>query len=129
MAKGVRVKLKWHGAKVKKDLQKEEIKRLKMVGAFLEGKVKKNISIPTRSAGPSTGGEMPHADTGHLRKSIFHDVDEKRKTVIVGTPVKYGLFLEVGTSKMAARPYLRATVNQEKTTIGKILGSGSTKFV
>lgn len=44
-------------------------------------------------------------DTGRLRNSITHDVDGQ--TAIIGTNVEYAAYVELGTSKMGARPYLR----------------------
>lgn len=43
-------------------------------------------------------------DTGRLRASITHDSGET--SVRVGSNVEYAGFLELGTSKMAAQPYL-----------------------
>lgn len=40
-------------------------------------------------------GEPPHVDTGRLRQSIFWDyVDDS--TVLIGTPLLYGLYMELG---------------------------------
>ena len=45
-------------------------------------------------------------DTGNLRNSITHEqMDEK--TEVIGTTVKYAPFVELGTVKMKARPFLR----------------------
>jgi HK97 gp10 family phage protein len=44
-------------------------------------------------------------DTGRLRNSIGSRVVEK--TVYVGTNVEYAPYVELGTVKMAKRPYLR----------------------
>lgn len=45
-------------------------------------------------------------DTGNLRNSITHaQLDEN--TEIIGTSVSYAAFVELGTVRMKARPYLR----------------------
>lgn len=44
--------------------------------------------------------------TGALRDSISMIVDETNKTVIVGSDLNYSTYVELGTSKMTARPYL-----------------------
>lgn len=119
MARGVRIKLGWFGPEFMRNLHRELGKRLRRVGAFMERRVKENISDPTRGVGPSLPGEFPHADTGFLRQSIFHDVQLDRMSVIVGTPVIYGLYLEVGTSNMAARSFLRRTLFEEERGIRK----------
>lgn len=46
-------------------------------------------------------------DTGRLRNSITHEVEMGDKSAIIGTNVEYAAFVELGTSKMKARPYLR----------------------
>ncbi|ACZ29571.1 phage protein, HK97 gp10 family [Xylanimonas cellulosilytica DSM 15894] len=47
-------------------------------------------------------------DTGNLRTSISTDVAATNSTVSaeIGPTANYGLFLEVGTSRMAPRPYM-----------------------
>lgn len=45
-------------------------------------------------------------DTGNLRNSITHQQWDD-KTEIIGTNVEYAPFVELGTVKMGARPYLR----------------------
>ena len=45
-------------------------------------------------------------DTGRLRNSITHaQMDEN--TEVIGTNVEYAPFVELGTAKMKARPFLR----------------------
>ena len=46
-------------------------------------------------------------DTGRLRGSIAVEEDENKMEVMIGTNVKYAPYVEFGTCKMAARPYLR----------------------
>lgn len=46
-------------------------------------------------------------DTGRLRNSITHAVESGEKAVYIGTNVEYAAFVELGTSRMKARPYLR----------------------
>ena len=49
---------------------------------------------------------MCPVDTGNLRNSITHaQYDED--TEVIGTNVEYAPYVELGTSKMSARPYLR----------------------
>lgn len=59
--------------------------------------IQRNISIPTRSAGPSAEGEMPHADTGRLRNSIFWRMVGEL-TAVIGTNLNYGIWLEYGVA-------------------------------
>ena len=55
----------------------------------------------------STG--IPGYRGGTLRNSITHE-QENEKTEVVGTAVKYAPFVELGTYKMKARPFLRPAV-------------------
>lgn len=46
-------------------------------------------------------------DTGRLRNSISHDTDLAANAAIIGSNVEYAAYVELGTSRMRARPYLR----------------------
>lgn len=53
-------------------------------------------------------------DTGRLRASLTTDVERKGETTFVlkvGTNVEYASFVENGTSRMAAQPFLRPAVD------------------
>ena len=45
-------------------------------------------------------------DTGRLRNSITH-AQESEDTEVIGTNVEYAPYVELGTSRMSARPFLR----------------------
>jgi len=55
-------------------------------------------------------------DTGRLRNSISHAVDENEKAVYIGTNVEYAPYVEMGTSKTKAQPFLTpaATVHRDE---------------
>lgn len=46
-------------------------------------------------------------DTGRLRNSISHAVDESEKAVYIGTNVEYAPYVEMGTSRTKAQPFLK----------------------
>lgn len=73
-----------------------------------KGRFKKRIY----GINPSAPGDPPHKQTGRLRQSVAHEVDPASLTARVGTNVRYGRWLELGTSKMAARPWLRRALNE-----------------
>lgn len=55
----------------------------------------------------SAEGEYPMSDTGRLASNVEFTVASKSKPQAeVGTNIIYGRWLEFGTSKMAARPWL-----------------------
>jgi HK97 gp10 family phage protein len=66
----------------------------------------------------SKPGEAPNIDTGILLKSIIADISPNIFTGIMGVrnreALKYALYLEFGTSKMAARPFLKPSFNKHK---------------
>lgn len=49
--------------------------------------------------------ELCPVDTGRLRNSISHARDDD--SAYIGTNVEYAAYVELGTSKMKPRPYLR----------------------
>lgn len=49
--------------------------------------------------------KMCPVDTGRLRASISHARDDN--AAYIGTNVEYAAYVELGTSKMKPRPYLR----------------------
>jgi HK97 gp10 family phage protein len=60
-------------------------------GFYAEGQMKKHVPV----------------DTGKLRGSIDTTISEDKKTVTVGPNTDYDTFIELGTRKMAAQPFVR----------------------
>jgi len=106
----------------------------------LEGQVKRKLSqagsgreyqrrsVTHRASAP---GAPPAPDTGNLRSSIKHRVDIAGTTItgVVGAMGKgdeptYAVALEFGSPgrNLAARPFLRPTLQEEKVKIATILG-------
>lgn len=82
----------------------EAIERaLEAIGLTAEGYAKKKAPVGTPE---STG--IPGYIGGTLRNSISHDV--KDNTVYIGTNVYYAVYVELGTVRMKAQPYLRPAV-------------------
>ena len=90
----------------------------------LRGKLKRNMGSEggTRTGNKryesSPPGSFPGVRTNRLRGSIAR-TNPRRLSVLVGTNVKYGLFLEKGTARMAPRPWLLRTMIAEKATINR----------
>ena len=59
---------------------------LEAIGLHLEGEAKDELENDPR-----------RIDTGNLRNSITHAVDENEKAVFVGTNVEYGIYVHEGT--------------------------------
>ena len=95
----------WNGPKVQAGLEAKMKARVKLAGQLVRDQVVRNISKSVASHGRSKPGEFPHADTTRLMKSIFWEAVDDGLKANVGTPVDYGLELELG-----GRSFLRRTV-------------------
>lgn len=80
---------------VVEELEEKIAKSLTRCGLHSESVAKENII------------NVKAVDTGNLLNSITHAVDPYNYAVYTGTDVKYALYVELGTYKMQARPYLK----------------------
>lgn len=55
-------------------------------------------------------------DTGRLRNSITHIVDEGTRHVIIGTNVEYAPYVELGTRHQKPQPFLKPAANEHYST-------------
>jgi HK97 gp10 family phage protein len=82
---------------------------------------------------PSQPGSPPAVDTGRLRASITHRIEgggwEKTTRGYVGTNVIYGRYLEFGTSRMAARPWLIPALERHRKEIALMLKNATMNAV
>ena len=99
------VTLRDNTAAVKEALQDALLRGLKGCGLAAEGYAK---------------GRCP-VDTGRLRASIGHALDEEGLTVYVGTNVQYAPHVELGTHRQRAQPYLRPAVARHMSVYRAIL--------
>ena len=60
-------------------------------------------------------------DTGTLRNSITHYVDDDEKAAYIGTNVEYAAYVELGTSRQKAQPYLVPAVDNNADVYRAIL--------
>lgn len=60
-------------------------------------------------------------DTGRLVNSIKSGVISSEKCAYIGTNVEYAAYVELGTSRMAAQPYLKPAVNDHVNEYRDIL--------
>ena len=60
-------------------------------------------------------------DTGNLRNSITHTVDDGEPAAYIGTDVEYAPYVCLGTIHMNAQPFLKPAVNDHKDEYRKIL--------
>ena len=59
-------------------------------------------------------------DTGNLRISLNFEVHDDYAEV--GTPVEYAPFVELGTARMSAQPYLRPALDEQASQIQRLAG-------
>ena len=71
-------------------MARAKTRALEVIGGKAEGYAKKACPV----------------DTGRLRNSITHQ-QYSENTEVIGTNVEYAPYVELGTYKMAARPFLR----------------------
>lgn len=95
MAEMLRVKVKFNRFGRIGERAREGLSRAVRAAAFtVEGKAKALLV------------EKGAVDTGNLLNSIATVVEDRGLTAFVGTAVHYAPYIEYGTYKMAARPYL-----------------------
>lgn len=108
-----------------KEMDKREEKGLLSISDFLQKAIKKKVG---RTGGTSSPGQPPNKQSGVLWASIKKDnTGINRKVIKVGTDEDYGVYLEIGTSKMASRPYMRNTFRENKSIIEKVFEKGAKK--
>jgi len=111
----------WQGDKALHDLEKELQKNMEQAADYLAQKTQEAIATPYPPA--SSPGNPPHLRSGDLQRSVHPVLMPNSFKVVADMP--YALMLEFGTSKMAARPFLRPTFEKEKDTVTKIMTEGS----
>lgn len=87
--------------------------------AALEAAVARALAKIGMAAEGYAKGLCP-VDTGRLRDSITNQAEGPGK-VVVGTNVEYGPYVELGTSRMKARPYLKPAATEHASEYRAIL--------
>lgn len=113
---------KWYGEEAKRHVKGTAAVRLEKAAILVKNACKEELSAPSPPV--SDPGEPPHKDTGRLRASVSHEMGDDGQSARVGTNVRYGKWLELGTSKMAPRPWLSATLAKMQDAIKTLLGKG-----
>ena len=68
----------------------------------------------------SAAGEPPATDTGFLVNNIVLDIDVNGLGANVESRADYSAFLEFGTSKMAARPFMQPALEANRAKIRRL---------
>jgi HK97 gp10 family phage protein len=109
----------WKGDEFFDRMEKALVQNLKRACIHVARECKKNVSDPFPPS--SAPGDYPHRRDGELRRSITWEVDEATVTGRVGSNKAYARYLEIGTSEMEARPFLRKTLAEERDEVGAIM--------
>jgi HK97 gp10 family phage protein len=150
MPSGLTIK-EWNGEKVKQLLHKKLDSKMVASGVLMVNDTKEHLNhegaakagskfVGTGTIGvagkvygkgrliynktASDPGEDPFKQHRDLFNSITYTYDSATKNLRVGTTLLYGKFLELGTKKMAARPFLRNEWKRAKQKIQSLF-SGS----
>jgi len=117
--------------KVKEDLENNMQEILLGGGQLIRGEAIRSIQSgaksgktykrynPTRTHKASAPGEAPASDTGFLVSNIR--VKDQKDLVQVRSEASYSKFLEYGTSKMLARPFLFPAMEKSKPKIAQVI--------
>lgn len=60
-------------------------------------------------------------DTGNLRNSITNKIEMGEKSAYIGTNVEYAPYVELGTRKMAAQPFLTPAATEHSGVYKRII--------
>jgi len=103
-----KAKVKWYGDKLIKEVGLKCFQNMEKACLLVEGDAKRMCPV----------------DTGRLRASLSHEMEKKGDEVIgrVGTNIEYGVYVEYGTERMSAKPYLRPALENNKGKIKQLLG-------
>jgi HK97 gp10 family phage protein len=97
------VTFKDNSAEILKAFEQATERGLEKIGLVAEGYAKKLTPV----------------DTGRLRNSITHEVDGN--DVYIGSNVEYAPYVELGTSKQKAQPFLKPAATEHSGTYRAIL--------
>lgn len=132
-------KIDWMGNQFAQQMRAEMRRRTSAASIRLANRIRAEISQPGTlrySTGKSKQrtvynfthsrpGNPPYKQTGQLRRSIAWELVTVGlgATVVgrVGTNLKYGRYLELGTGRMARRPYIVGTLRKHEGEIRSIL--------
>ena len=111
----------WKGTEAERLMLEEMANRLEAAVRFVKEQARENISD---TGSPSAPGGYPKKETGELCSGIEVETDRNRLEARVSTNVPHGRILELGTKKMAARPWLLRTIIDNAGTLRQRFGIG-----
>lgn len=85
-------------------------------------------SISGKNHVPSSPGQPPNNDTGHLAKNIEVETSSPLQAKVL-SKAAYANALEFGSSKMSARPYMRPARDAKRKEIQKLFAAKMAQLV
>ena len=101
-----------HSEDAKSGMQEAIARALEAIGLQAESYAKLELENAPR-----------RIDTGNLRNSISHNVNEEEQTVYIGTNVEYGVYVHEGTDRMEKNRFLRNAVEKNSDQYKEMLKS------
>lgn len=121
MNQGISVKIDHQAIK---GIERKTARGLNVAAQYVRAEIVKAISISARAAGPSLSGQFPHARTGNLRKTItVRPATASHLVARVGTTLAYGRYLEIGTKRMKARPFISRIIRERRRQIDALVAA------
>ena len=107
-----------------RNVKSELLKELYASGEVIREDAKASIrsgAVSGPSHVPSAPGEPPNADTHQLDMSLDTIINQSGVSVSVVSRAPYSAFLEYGTSRIEARPFLRPALlrNRNRVVLGQ----------
>lgn len=130
-------RLDWHGAEALEMIRERALEFVTSAAIIVERRAHVLLSIPGTVVSIAKGskgkrktdavrskpGEAPRKQTGDLRRKTTYEVDAETLTSRVGTNLKKGKALELGTSRgLLPRPWLRRALAESQTEIQSLEG-------
>jgi hypothetical protein len=114
--------LNWNGDRILDSYRRQFAVLVGVAGQNLAARMQARIDIqgPPRS----NPGDPPHMDTTELHGSVHSTVnssDPDHPTATAGSSVPQAVYTEMGTSKMAARPWCLSTFKDTRDKIRRDL--------
>lgn len=85
----VEIRIEDYSADILAALKEQALLGMASIGQEAEGYAKENLKL------------FPRVDTGRLRNSVSHSIDDGETAVYIGTNVEYAPYVEYGTGKYA----------------------------
>ena len=122
----------WYGPQAREHVRDQAARRIERAARGLRDYIRERLGVghsgrfkgtpvPGATLGASDAGDYPRMVTGHLRRNVQMEMDRSELRARVGTNVLYGKFLELGTRKMARRPWMSRALAEFGPQLRRIL--------